>query len=1257
MEREKHILLSTRIAALVHAHFDALPARYKPRTRDDGSREWIPMSGFVVVQGQNTPSETLTCVAIATGARCLSASQIPLCHGMVLHDCHAEVLVVRALNYWLINECSAIIQQEQQDAASGRDQIKPKIPFVRRRVNTASHDMDPPFEIHPDVKIYMYSTCAPCGDCSMELCMAEQEDPTPWVISPATYEKGDQPILLDGRAHFSVLGVVRRKPCRADAEPTLSKSCSDKLALRQVTSLLSYPANIQIAPTSSAYIAALILPEEEISQVGCERAFGGGPTGRMRALVGQTFPATDASNSDIDYRFRPFEILPVPMDIVVPRWPFGKFRSDLANKAGKASKPGNISAVWIASPSSLEPYQVCHTSQTEYKPRISPESTAVVECIIGGVKQGSKLKSMSLRGASVLSRVKMWDIVHETCTRIGGEDSRWQDILESRSYSDLKRNHSRFPWLVARSLAAKEAKNVLKPWIPNSGDGDWSPLPTRRLVGVSSHYSNFSSITDSDGSVDRPDDNNKTYSSSNYNDEDPHTERYRRHQARQHKLDVDALGKPGQILVLPLKKRRRPKVKRQNDHKSDDTSTNDASPVSADLFGTHKIEVDSSNYAAYLDELHAPYSPGDTVSREEYLELQAKIEIGFTLGQLSKYYSTFPRPSAPLRPKEDIEATPNDSDMISDGEQWLAIESTDPIIDENDTSLNGKPSKPRENNKAKLRKDILAERILRDCWQLEVHDEMGSLNIHLPSQVISVILSSEQYSLEELAHSHGTKIEPFGSLNFIRVSGNRSACESVREIVKSYGAEIRTESFEQPLLNDKSWVVDGKQAKNRFLESIAETFGVFINDPRRSSVTSAAYTAKEDDFVRLKRDLEFANSTQSANEQVPFCTDVPSSAAGFMKRISTKRRQVMSLLERGKPWSRWAIPTSIQDYNENQLPPLFSQHRPTFSSEILQILREKPSNQGGLEEKLSATIGQCLFRTPNSLDSLTKINATQLGERSFPRYFHGWLHPKGESLVKTRRIFPGDRTQIRLHRFRMTPCKPNNHKLPILEVEISVPWVNAPEAKFPFSGPELLSVKAIVEESSIDYLLPEVNYDIRFTRTLTREIFNVTGTEQPEALRVALLSSLNEVLSDPRKPFPPSCHVPVPGLPTQAQDSSNRAEVGTDTIEGTYWFPGVQQAIGTMIRTYEYSGERLCYSPNVKGSLDSKSDHLNLEMFVNSMPSYYTRLQRRNNVDETLDPASDTLEQEFRAFYMTASQYPKKNGLMKDDSIGPFFLT
>lgn len=45
--------LATQIASLVHEHFDALPARSEPTIHPDGSREWIPMSGIVIVKGNH----------------------------------------------------------------------------------------------------------------------------------------------------------------------------------------------------------------------------------------------------------------------------------------------------------------------------------------------------------------------------------------------------------------------------------------------------------------------------------------------------------------------------------------------------------------------------------------------------------------------------------------------------------------------------------------------------------------------------------------------------------------------------------------------------------------------------------------------------------------------------------------------------------------------------------------------------------------------------------------------------------------------------------------------------------------------------------------------------------------------------------------------------------------------------------------------------------------------------------------------------
>lgn len=44
--------LEDRVATLVHARFDALPRRCKPTIHPNGKREWIPLSGIVLVTGE-----------------------------------------------------------------------------------------------------------------------------------------------------------------------------------------------------------------------------------------------------------------------------------------------------------------------------------------------------------------------------------------------------------------------------------------------------------------------------------------------------------------------------------------------------------------------------------------------------------------------------------------------------------------------------------------------------------------------------------------------------------------------------------------------------------------------------------------------------------------------------------------------------------------------------------------------------------------------------------------------------------------------------------------------------------------------------------------------------------------------------------------------------------------------------------------------------------------------------------------------------
>ncbi|KAJ5185236.1 Adenosine deaminase/editase [Penicillium cf. griseofulvum] len=354
----------------------------------------------------------------------------------------------------------------------------------------------------------------------MELCMAAQEDATPWEVlheGPLPKINPEVPgteTLLDGRAHFSLLGVVRRKPARMDAESTRSKSCSDKLALRQVSSLLSCETSRLIAPTENAYLAGLILPEEEISQVGCDRSFG--ENGRMQALGGQSWPReTKLKESTPGYRFRPFQVLSVPSEEVATLWPFAKPKympcpafsleqegdPSTSGAKSKKSRPGNVSAVWILAPSYHYPSAMTMDTGTKSLPTLCRSKTGLYETIINGVKQGNRASSPGARGASSLSRAKLWALYREIAPSVprsyrpdvsqaeslvdapdsmdgpDADDSHANTIRhhmpDITTYQDFKNPSSLKDPLQIRRQAIEDAKLVLKGWMPNSGDESW----------------------------------------------------------------------------------------------------------------------------------------------------------------------------------------------------------------------------------------------------------------------------------------------------------------------------------------------------------------------------------------------------------------------------------------------------------------------------------------------------------------------------------------------------------------------------------------------------------------------------------------------------------------------------------------------------------------------------------------------------------------------------------------------------------------
>ncbi|RCI07393.1 hypothetical protein L249_1369 [Ophiocordyceps polyrhachis-furcata BCC 54312] len=375
---------SSRANSIVHAvtsKFNSLAPKRKPSIRDNGGHEWIPLSGIVAEQ-----DGIFTCLSLGTGMKCLPAARLPRSAGTVLHDWHAEIVAIRAFNRLVLDECRRLSQ--------GRDPDTDLLVFASPPLD---NDQTPPFRIRPGVRLHMYCSEAPC------------------------------------RGHFSRLGIVRRKPSRADAPPSSSKSCSDKLALKQCTSLLSSLTSLFVHP-SDAYIHTLVLPASQYVSGACERAFSS--TGRMAPVAVAT--ATVASCCWLDgYGFRPFVI-----ETTAEQFYFSRE----ARKAVSPSiVPCNLAVAWSAS--------------------------SVEESIVNGILHGRK--ALDPRGASCMSRRQMWEAAVTVADALHGrygKQTKFHKYLTGPTYRHIKDGS-----LLAarRAVKAQVRQTALTEWFSDETDSDF----------------------------------------------------------------------------------------------------------------------------------------------------------------------------------------------------------------------------------------------------------------------------------------------------------------------------------------------------------------------------------------------------------------------------------------------------------------------------------------------------------------------------------------------------------------------------------------------------------------------------------------------------------------------------------------------------------------------------------------------------------------------------------------------------------------
>lgn len=213
------VSLGDRIGKTVLEAYTKLGPSCKPGTRSNGVKEWTVLAGIVAIDKLNSD---VRLVSLATGVKSLPDASLYRSGGRMVHDCHAEILALRAFNTVILNQIAYL-----------KSNPEVKADLVERT------SQDQVFNFKDNWELGLYISTSPCGDASMDLLSQDQgihemqgDDPIQYVDPMVTS-------IIRGRFNYSKKQVVRTKPGRSDSQITLCKSCSDKLCQKQVISALN----------------------------------------------------------------------------------------------------------------------------------------------------------------------------------------------------------------------------------------------------------------------------------------------------------------------------------------------------------------------------------------------------------------------------------------------------------------------------------------------------------------------------------------------------------------------------------------------------------------------------------------------------------------------------------------------------------------------------------------------------------------------------------------------------------------------------------------------------------------------------------------------------------------------------------------------------------------------------------------------------------------------------------------------------------
>jgi len=244
-------VLKQRITALIYDEYSKLKPSSKPVIKSNGTKEWTVLASIVA---WNSRDDKIRMICMSTGVKALPNELLKRSNGKMLHDCHAEILSIRGLNTVILHHIKNLKEGETSDLIN---------------------EVDDKYIWKMENQLILYISRVPCGDASMNTIESQDETSETFEIpddNKTQYLKCENSTILRGRLNFTKKGYVRSKPGRYDSQITFSKSCSDKLCTKQVTSLLNCLTYELLS--EPIYLNYLIIPSlNETDSIGLKRCF------------------------------------------------------------------------------------------------------------------------------------------------------------------------------------------------------------------------------------------------------------------------------------------------------------------------------------------------------------------------------------------------------------------------------------------------------------------------------------------------------------------------------------------------------------------------------------------------------------------------------------------------------------------------------------------------------------------------------------------------------------------------------------------------------------------------------------------------------------------------------------------------------------------------------------------------------------------------------------------------------------------------